>query len=180
MSKVAESVLHKRLLDHFLDNNVISQRQAAYLKGDSTIQQVLYIVHLIRTTWSKKAILQGVFLDVSAAFDKAWHSGIIAKLEQVQIKNSALDLFKSYLSNRLQITVIDSKKSTIKQVMAGVPQGSRLGPLLWILYYNDIIDDLDCEVLIFADDICIFAKGNTPEETSTMLNNDLSKISARA
>ena len=64
--------------------------------------------------------------------------------------------------------------------MAGVPQGSRLGPLLWILYYNDIIDDLDCEVLIFADDICIFAKGNTPEETSTMLNNDLSKISAWA
>jgi hypothetical protein len=180
LSKVAESVLHKRLLDHFLDNNVISQRQAAYLKGDSTIQQVLYIVHLIRTTWSNKAILQGVFLDVSAAFDKAWHSGIIAKLEQVQIKNSALDLFKSYLSNRLQITVIDSKKSTIKQVMAGVPQGSRLGPLLWILYYNDIIDDLDCEVLIFADDICIFAKGNSPEETSTLLNKDLCKISAWA
>ena len=146
LSKVAESVLHKRLLDHFLDNNVISQRQAAYLKGDSTIQQVLYIVHLIRTTWSKKAILQGVFLDVSSAFDKAWHSGIIAKLEQVQIKNSALDLFKSYLNNRLQITVIDSKKSSIKQVMAGVPQGSRLGPLLWILYYNDIIDDLDCDL----------------------------------
>ena len=64
--------------------------------------------------------------------------------------------------------------------MAGFPQGSQLGPLLWILYYNDIIDDLDCEVLIFADDICIFAKGNTPEETSTMLNNDLSKISAWA
>ena len=86
LSKVAESVLHKRLLDHFTENNVISHRQAAYLKGDSTIQQVLYIVHMIRTTWSKKAIMQGVLLDVSAAFDKAWHSGIIAKLEQIKIK----------------------------------------------------------------------------------------------
>ena len=62
--------------------------------------------------------------------------------------------------------------------MAGVPQGSRLGPLLWILYYNDILDDLDCEVLIFADDICIFSEGNTPEETAAILNNDLKKISA--
>ena len=111
---------------------------------------------MIRTTWSKKDIMQGVFLDVSAAFDKAWHSGIIAKLEQVKIQNSALNLFKSYLHNRVQITVIDSKKSTAKPVMAGVPQGSRLGPLLWILYYNDILEGLECEVLIFADDICIF------------------------
>ena len=103
LSKLAESVLHKRLLDHFLEHNVISHRQAAYLKGDSTIQQVLYIVHMIRTAWSKKAIMQGVFLDVSAAFDKAWHSGLIAKLEQIKIQDSALQLFKSYLSNRVQI-----------------------------------------------------------------------------
>ena len=177
LSKLAESVLHKRLLDHFLEHNVISHRQAAYLKGDSTIQQVLYIVHMIRTAWSKKAIMQGVFLDVSAAFDKAWHSGLIAKLEQIKIQDSALQLFKSYLSNRVQITVIDSKKSTEKQILAGVPQGSRLGPLLWIMYYNDILEGLNCEVLIFADDICIFAQGNTPEQTAQMLNDDLAKIS---
>ena len=177
LSKLAESVLHKRLLDHFLEHNVISHRQAAYLKGDSTIQQVLYIVHMIRTAWSKKAIMQGVFLDVSAAFDKAWHSGLIAKLEQIKIQDSALQLFKSYLSNRVQITVIDSKKSTEKQILAGVPQGSRLGPLLWIMYYNDILEGLNCEVLIFAGDICIFAQGNTPEQTAQILNDDLAKIS---
>ena len=121
--------------------------------------------------------MQGVYLDVSAAFDKAWHSGLIAKLEQIKIQDSALQLFKSYLSNRVQITVIDSKKSTEKQILAGVPQGSRLGPLLWIMYYNDILEGLESEVLIFADDICIFAQGNTPEETSLILNNDLAKIS---
>ena len=85
--------------------------------------------------------------------------------------------FKSYLSNRVQITGINSKKSTENQILAGVPQGSRLGPLFWIMYYNDILGGLDCEVLIFADDICIFARGNTPEETARILNNDLAKIS---
>ena len=81
LSKCAEAVMHRRLLSHFIDNNVISERQAAYLKGDSTTQQILYMIHLIRTTWGKKQIMQGVYLDVSAAFDKAWHKAIIAKLE---------------------------------------------------------------------------------------------------
>ena len=180
LSKIAESVMHKRLLAHFSDNNVISDRQAAYLKGDSTIQQLLYIVHMIRTTWTQKKIMQGVFLDVSAAFDKAWHPGIIAKLEQVKVGGELLELFKSYLDQRKQIVTIDGFKSDIKEVKAGVPQGSRLGPLLWILYANDILDDLECEVLLFADDTCMFASGKNTNETAEKLNRDLSKISAWA
>jgi hypothetical protein len=180
LSKVAESVMHNRLLEHFLENNVISDRQAAYLKGDSTIQQVLYIVHIIRTTWTKNKIMQGVYLDVSAAFDKAWHPAILAKLEQVKIKGKFLDLFQTYLSNRKQIVVIDGCKSQEKPILAGVPQGSRLGPLLWILYINDIIEDLESEVFIFADDTCMFAEGKDAAETAKILNRDLERISTWA
>ena len=61
-----------------------------------------------------------------------------------------------------------------------MPQGSRLGPLLWILYANDLLDDLECEVLLFADDTCMFASGKDPAETTAMLNRDLIKISAWA
>ncbi len=68
-------------MSHFIEKNVISERQAAYLKVDSMIQQVLYNIIVIRTTLSKKQITQGVYLDVSAFFDKAWHKAIIAKLE---------------------------------------------------------------------------------------------------
>jgi hypothetical protein len=114
--------MHRRLLSHFIKNNIISERQAAYLKGDSTIQQVFYMIHLIRTTWSKKQIMQGVYLDMSAAFDKAWHKAIIAKLEQIQVKGACLDVFRSYLSNRKQIVVIGQCKNDIKDVQAGIPQ----------------------------------------------------------
>ena len=177
LSKVAESIIHRRLLSHFKDNNIISERQAAYLKGDSTIQQLLYIIHLIRSSWSQGNIIQGVYLDVSAAFDKCWHKGLIAKLEQNQVEDSCLNLFKSYLSDRKQVVVVDGKKSDVKEVKAGVPQGSRLGPLLWILYVNDILEDLESEVLLFADDTCLFAVGKDPAETSQVLNRDLVKIS---
>ena len=180
LSKIAESIMHKHLLRHFSDNNVISEKQAAYLKGDGTIQQLTYIVHIIRTTWTKKKIMQGVFLDVSAAFDRAWHAGLLAKLEQVKVDGKCLELLKSYLNERRQIVTIDGCKSEIKYLRAGVPQGSRLGPLLWILYANDILEDIESHIFLFADDTCMFAEGNNPAETAEILNRDLLKISAWA
>ena len=176
LSKAAEAVIHKRLLDHFTKNNIISNRQAAYLKGDSTISQLLYIIDLIRKSWGKGNITQGIFLDVSAAFDKCWHKGILAKLKQAKVDGSCLDLFTSYLENRKQCTVVDNVKSKFKDVTAGVPQGSKLGPLLWILYCNDIIKDIESEILLFADDTCCFVSGTDPAETAIILNRDLKRI----
>ena len=75
LPKVCESIIHERLLSHCIDNNIISERQAAYLKGDSTMSQLLYIVHYIRKNWGKSNIVQAAFLDISAAFDKVWHIG---------------------------------------------------------------------------------------------------------
>ena len=180
LSKIAESVMHRRLLRHFSDNNIISEKQAAYLKGDGTIQQLTYIIHMIRTTWTKKNIMQGVFLDVSAAFDRAWHAGLVAKLEQVKVDGKCLELFKSYLSGRRQVVTIDNYTSEVKYLKAGVPQGSRLGPLLWILYANDILEDIDCNIFLFADDTCMFAEGKNAAETAEILNRNLTRISAWA
>ena len=147
------------------------------MKGDSTVQQLLYIVHLIKSSWTKGKITQGCFLDVSAAFDKCWINGLIAKLQQVKVEGSCLNLFKSYLTNRKICTVVDGVKSEIIGINAGVPQGSRLGPLLWILYIQDIMDDLESECLLFADDTCLFFSGDDPALTAEVLNRDLLKIS---
>ena len=171
-----ESIMHRRLLEHLIENKIISDRQAAYLKGDSTVQQLLYIIHLIKLSWSYGNITHGVFLDVSAAFDKCWHSGILEKLKQNRIEGKCLALFESYLRGRKQIVVVDGVKSDIKEVKAGIPQGSRLGPLLWILYANDILENLDSEVMLFADDTCLFATASDPAQTTEILNQDMQKI----
>ena len=73
LSKILESKIHNRLLSHFTENNVISHRQAAYLKGDSTTHQLLYLIHYIRLAWQNGKIVQAIFLDVEGAFDKVCH-----------------------------------------------------------------------------------------------------------
>jgi hypothetical protein len=176
LSKVCESVIHNRLLSHITENNLVTDRQAAYLKGDSTTNQLLYIVHLIRSAWATGKVAQGVFLDVHAAFDKVWHQGLLAKLEQNGVTGPCLNLFESYLSDRKQVVVVDGVKSNVEEVKAGIPQGSRLGPLLFILYINDITEGLESEVLIFADDTTLIATGINPEQTAAQLNRDLTRI----
>ena len=176
LAKAAEAIMHNRLSGHFTKNNLISERQAAYLKGDSTIQQLLYIINLIRKSWTKGCITQGIFLDVSAAFDKCWHKGILAKLNQAKIVNSCYNLFESYLSSRLQCTVVDGFKSKFREIKAGIPQGSKLGPILWLLYVNDITLNIESEILLFADDTCCFASGRDPAETAEILNRDLERL----
>ena len=106
-----------------------------------------------------------LFLDVSAAFDKCWVNGILAKLKPIKVEGSIYNLFSSYLSNCKICTVIDGCKSEVLEITAGVPQGSCLGPLLWIIFMNDILDDLESEFLLFADDTCLFSFGKDPAIT---------------
>ena len=123
-----------------------------------------------------KRATQGLFLDVSSAFEKVWHSGLLAKLYQVGVEGSFYDLLRSYLEGRRQVVVVDGQKSDMADLKAGVPQGSRLGPLLFIIYMNDIINDIESDILIFADDTSLFATGSDPVETAAQLNRDLVRI----
>ena len=173
-----QKYLHDRLLKHCKENNLISEKQAAYLKGDST--PLLYIVHNIRKNWAANKISHGLFLDVSATFDKVWHNGLIAKLSQIGIEGNFLETIGSYLASRKQVVVVDGVRSEPLEIKAGVPQGSRLGPLLFIIYMNDIIQDIESDILILADDTSLFATGSDPAETVVQLNKDLEKITTWA
>ena len=118
LSKICESIVHKRLLNHCLENDVITSKQAAYLKGDSTIQQLIYIVDKIKRQWTKGNITHGIFLDVKAAFDKVWHKGLLAKLSQIGVGGELHTFLKSYLNGRQQSVVVDGHVSSVKPITA--------------------------------------------------------------
>jgi hypothetical protein len=97
---------------------------------------------------------------------------LISKLSQIGVDGTLLNLFTSHLNDRKQSVVVDGKKSSLLDIKAGVPQGSRLGPLLFIIYINDIVHDIESEIMIFADDTTLLASGSDPAETSAQLNRD--------
>ena len=120
--------------------------------------------------------MRGVFLDISKAFDEVWHKGLIYKLKQNGISGKLLNLIIDFLSNRKQRVVLNGKYSSWTNIEAGVPQGSILGPLLFLIYINDLSDNLITNPKLFADDTSLFSIVHDPNATANDLNNDLAKI----
>ena len=120
--------------------------------------------------------MRGVFLDLSKAFDKVWHDGLLYKLRCIGICGEYLGLIHSFSSNRVLLNGQTSKWSQIK---ARVPQGLVLGPLLFLVYINDLPEGLTSNVKRFADDTSIFSVFPDSSSSSLSLNEDLSKISQR-
>ena len=102
--------------------------------------------------------MRAVFLDISKAFDKVWHEGLIFKLRQNGISGNILNLLRNYLQNRKQRVVINGVQSDWEPIYSGVPQGSVLGPLLFLIYINDLTDNITSNMKLFADDSSLFAR----------------------
>ena len=114
-----------------------------------------------------------VFLDVSKAFDRVWHKGLIFKLKQNGIDGDLLEWISDYLSGRKQKVVIRNTSSSLMKVEAGVPQGSVLGPLLFLVYINDIAESLLSLTRLFADDSSLFYSAATIKDIEGIINQDL-------
>ena len=120
---------------------------------------------------------KAVFLDTSKAFDKVWHEGLIFKLQSMGISDNLLNLMNSFLSERYQRVLLNGQSSEWASIKAGVPQGSILGPLLFLIYINDLSDGIISDVKLFADDTSIFSTVYSTNKTADSLNNDLQRIS---
>ncbi len=120
-----------------------------------------------------------VFLGLTKAFDKVWHIGLLYNLKKCGIKGNIHKVLTSYLSNRKQRVVLNGVSSDLKELRAGVPQGSVLGPLLCLIYINDICEDLNSDSFLFAGDTSIFkVLNNNILQASKIINEDLDKINS--
>ena len=116
-----------------------------------------------------------IFCDVSIVFDKVWHRGLIHKLKIYGLCDGIIEWFSSYLSNRKQRVTIDGFHSTWSDTEAGVPQGSVLGPYLFLLYINDIVENISSNIRLFADDTSLFTVIENADSIK-FLNEDIYRI----
>ena len=150
------------------------------MKGHSTGHALHHSINIVQDALKQKQHVIGIFLDLSKAFDALDHEILLTKLDHCGVNGQAHDLLKSHLTDRDQQTCILRETSDIKRVMYGVPQGSVLGPLLCLLYINDIINCLedpnDAELVLYADDTNIFVISNDRSSAVTKANNVLYNI----
>ena len=176
VSKVFERLVYNHLYEYLLSNNLLTEKNSGFKANDSTVNQLISILHNIYNGLENSKEARMVFLDISKAFDKVWHVGLLFKLRQLGLSETMIRWIDSYLSNRFQRVIIHGQTSSWLPVQAGVPQGSILGPLLFLVYINDIVDDLTCDVRIFADDTSILEIVQNPTVSSQHLNINLSII----
>ena len=138
ISKVFERAIYNVLYLYLTENNLLNPKNAGFKKGDSTVNQLLYITDKISSSMDQGKEVRMVFLDAAKAFDKVWHRGLLFKLRQLGITPEFVNWFASYLSHRKQCVVINGASSPTLSIEAGVPQGSILGPLLFLVHVNDI------------------------------------------
>ena len=141
-----------------MQNKLFTDCQSGFIPGDSCVAQLLSITHEIYKSFDciPPADTRGTFLDISKAFDKVWHEGLIFKLKTYGIDGDLLKLLINYLGDRKQRVVWNGQTSSWKNILAGVPQGSVLGPILFLIYINDLPYGIKSICKIFADDTFFF------------------------
>ena len=172
INKIFEKILYSRLISYIDQFKLLYKYQFGFRKNHSTEQSLIEFVDQIRSAMDNQHMTCGIFIDLSKAFDTVDHQILISKLEHYGIRGSALELFKSYLTNRNQYVQIDKFKSQTLPINCGVPQGSVLGPLLFLLFINDLPNC--CTIgnfRIFADDTNVFFQCKTADELITQGQN---------
>ena len=139
LGKIQECIVFKHLYNHLYSNNLLHKYQSGFRPGHSTTFQLVDISHHICQSFDAKQYSCMVFCDISKAFDKVWHRGLLFKLRQKGIKGKLLTWISNYLSDRKQKVQINNATSSLLSVNAGVPQGSVLGPLLFLVYMWTIL-----------------------------------------
>ena len=173
--KILEHILYSNIINHLEKSNLLCHQQHGFRKGHSCETQLIGAFNDWATVLNKKSQTDVAVLDFSKAFDVVPHKRLASKLFAYGVRGNTLNWISQFLSNRQQRVHINSACSNWAPVLSGVPQGTVLGPLLFLIYINDIVRNIDCTIRLFADDCIVYKEINSITDCK-VLQNDLNKL----
>jgi len=177
LSKILERIVYNRSYDFLCKNNILYDKQYGFRTNHSTYLAVLNFVNDISKAFDEDMHTIGIFMDLSKAFDTIDHNILLSKLYHYGFRGVSYDWFVSYLSNRKQYVFYNSAISSLENISCGVPQGSILGPLLFILYMNDISNTSKLlNTILFADDTTVYYSHKDVNILCNTVNNELKEV----
>lgn len=184
LSKVMEAVITEQLLSHLELNFLLSDHQYGFRKARSTGDLLAYASHIWSTCLDQSGESRVIALDISKAFDRVWHCGLIAKLHMFGLHQSLISWISDFLHGRSIAVRVDGFTSAVYSINAGVPQGSVISPTLFLIFINDLLGSVSCPVFSFADDTSLSSGFDHPSNclakrqvAANLLNDNLSVVS---
>ena len=175
-AKLIEKLVKKRLLSFLSKHDILTDGQFGYRTQHSTTHAILNISDNILSNFDQKKHTVSIFLDLSKGFDCVDHKILLKKLQHYGIRGVALSFFESYLTNRMQQTLVNDVLSDFLKVLCGVPQGSVLGPLLFLLYTNDLAQASNFLMILFADDTCLSLSNENLHFLEVQCNREIALV----
>ena len=170
-----EHILHSSIMQHLEYYNILTDHQHGFRKNRSCESQLILCIDDLAKCVDDHGQTDAILLDFSKAFDKVSHSRLLLKLQHYGIRNCTLDWIGDFLSCRSQRVVLDGQSSSDILVSSGVPQGTVLGPLLFLVYINDLPNRVSSTVRLFADDCLLYRRIHDTQDTKT-LQADLDRL----
>ena len=175
-AKLLEKCIYTRINNFFISNNLFFSNQFGFQKQSSTENAVLQIHQQLLESLEQRKISCSIFVDLRKAFDTVDHAILLCKLEKYGVRGLPLKLLECYLTNRLQQTILNGTKSGPENIICGVPQGSTLGPLLFLIYINDMHHSCDLNLNLFADDSYFSCSSWSPKTLESRINKEMDKV----
>ena len=177
-SKILEKLMYNRIIEFLHKSSFFYENQYGFRKNHSTSLAISELINDIQNNLENGNLCVAIFLDLKKAFDTVKHEVLLRKLDHIGVRGVAKDWFKSYLSDRCQFVQLSNNQSEFDKVCCGVPQGSILGPLLFLIYVNDMHKGVSVgKIRLFADDTCILYSGKCIHRLIEVAESELISMS---
>lgn len=173
MSKILERLVYEQVEEYLVKNKLLYELQSGFRSAHSTETCLINLVDFIKENFSEGNYVGMILLDLQKAFDTVNHAILLSKLQCAGFSQAAVKWFTSYVTGRTQVCEVEGARSTPLEMVCGVPQGSILGPLLFLLYVNDMPAAIKCKLLLYADDSALLVPGNDVKEIECTLSKEL-------